>query len=888
MKIDKYSAHVTLASNRFDREKNYWLEKLQGNPVMSTFPADYSRPKLAGYRKAVQSGRLTGPAFTKLVSLSKGSEYGLYMMLLSGVKFLLHKYTSGNDIITGMPGFKRDSGDGPDDTMIILRDRIENHQTYKEFLMSIRQTVTEADEQGFPFEALVYLINLNPEDESLPLINTIVMLDNIHGREMASEIKADTVFNFTYNPGEILLNLEYNAGLYREETVNLLVKSLMNFYETVMADPGIKISDIGLLTDSDKKRLLIDFNNSAAVYPGDKTVQELFEEQAAETPDRVSVFEGEKRLTYRELNERANQLATLLRKRGIGNDSIVGILLERSPEMMVAILGILKAGGTYLPVDPEYPRERIQFILSDSNPALVIVQPGFQDKIGSGKDTLDFERIVGGLDPAETANPPKVNSSRDLAYVIYTSGSTGNPKGVKITHQGLTNYLWWAKKHYLTEGKADCPLFTSISFDLTVTSMYLPLITGGKIGIYRDDEKSFTIKRIIDDGETSLMKLTPTHLMLLDGLHFQKSSLRKLIVGGEELKTDLARRIYRKFNGAIEIFNEYGPTETVVGCMIHKFDPEKDVQSSVPIGVPADNVKIYVLSHDLQLMPIGAPGEIYISGDGVMQGYLNRPELTAERLLPDPYDPGRKMYKTGDLARWSPDGKLDFLGRVDFQVKIRGFRIELGEVESRLLDHKNIKEAVVIARDDETGGKYLCAYMVTEGEVTVTELRRHLAQSLPEYMIPSYFLPVEKFQFTVNGKIDRNHLPQPNLQRMKLETDYIAPRTGLEKAIADIWKEILKIDKVGLQDNFFDLGGHSLHMIQVNNLVNERLKEELAAEISVATMFQYPTIGSLLQNLSPDRDGNFIEEFETEQETRNQRSNQLLRQMKQLREYESE
>ncbi|MFC5699787.1 amino acid adenylation domain-containing protein, partial [Cohnella faecalis] len=512
-----------------------------------------------------------------------------------------------------------------------------------------------------------------------------------------------------------------------------------------------QLKAIELLSAEEKRQLLHAFNDTKATYPANQTIHGLFEEQVKKTPDHTAVVLESESLTYAELNGRANQLARVLRGKGVGADRIVGILAERSLEMIVGILGILKAGGAYLPIDPDYPAERIGYMLEDSGADILLTQKRLQGQtMGFAGEVLhvDDERLY-ALDDTDLAH---MGSSKDLAYVIYTSGSTGKPKGAMITHQGLVNYVSWANKVYMQEDRLDSALFSSISFDLTVTSLYLPLITGNKVVVYHGENQASVIRRIIEEDKVGLLKLTPSHLKLLetDRRLSSSTSMKRLIVGGEDFSHALAQSIYEKYEGKVEIYNEYGPTETVVGCTVYLFDAGSKGYTSVPIGVPASNVQIYLLNSYMQEVPIGVAGEMYISGDGVSRGYLNQPELTAEKFVANPFAPGERMYRTGDLARWLPDGNIEYLGRIDEQVKVRGHRIELGEVESALRSHESVKEATVIARKDEEGSAYLCAYFVTNGNLGAAELRKHLSEMLPQYMIPSFFVRVEQMPLTPN------------------------------------------------------------------------------------------------------------------------------------------
>jgi amino acid adenylation domain-containing protein len=570
-------------------------------------------------------------------------------------------------------------------------------------------------------------------------------------------------------------------------------------------------------------------------------------------------------------------------EKAVESDTIVAVMLERSPEMIAAILGILKAGSAYMPIDPDYPQERINYMLKDSNARLIIKKseirnpksetnpndPNSNDQNKkAGVTVLDFEHLN-----FEFVSNFEIHASNlsalNLAYVIYTSGSTGRPKGVMINHRAIVNYIWWAAGTYVKNEKMDFPLYTSISFDLTVTSIFTPLVTGNTIVVYRGEDKRLPLDRIIHEDRVGVVKLTPSHFRLIRHQpgNISTANIKRFVVGGEDLEKNLALDIYKKFNGTIEIYNEYGPTEAAVGCMIYRFDPHKDDRRSVPIGIPINNMQIYIVHSHFNLVPCGVPGELCIGGVGVARGYLNRPELTFEkfrravighsslviggssRLSPypshSPNSPYSPIYHTGDLGRWQPDGNIEFLGRIDHQVKIRGFRIELGEIENHLLAYDGIKETVAMAREDKSGDKYLCLYFVSEKELTVSELREYLSRQLPNHMIPTHFIHLEKIPLTLQSKVDWRALPLPDESRPQLKVTYVAPESDLEKILTQTWGEIIKRDKVGIYDNFFELGGTSLDIVRVNG----KLQELLNIDIPVVTIFRYPTISDFAQYL---------------------------------------
>ena len=617
------------------------------------------------------------------------------------------------------------------------------------------------------------------------------------------------------------------------------------------------------LSEHEHRSLVIEYNDSAASYPADKTIVELFEAQVARTPNDEALRLGERSLSYRELNERANQMAAHLRTLGAGPERLVVLYMEHSIEVVCAILGVLKSGAAYAPVDPATtPTERLAFILQDIAegtaaavaPPVLITHSGLVSSLPrDAAEVVTLDSDFAQIEPYPTSNPKSEASPRNLAYVIYTSGSTGKPKGVLIEHGSLVNYIWWANQKYGQGERLTWPLFSSLAFDLTVTSIFTPLISGGRIVIYREDagRHGMAVLRVVEDQAVDIVKLTPSHLVMIKDMDLGGTRIRKLIVGGEDFKTELALDITKTFGRRVEIYNEYGPTEATVGCMIHQYHAEKDRGLSVPIGIPAANAGVYILDEHFSPVATGMIGEMYIAGDGLARGYLNRPELTEQKFLTaaDPRQDGGagslRLYKTGDIARWSADGRMEFLGRADFQVKVKGLRIELGEIEARLLAHSGVRECVV---DVQTGTDQLVAYYVSEKPLTVAKVRAHLGEALPDYMVPTYVVWLEKLPLTPNGKVDRKALPIPTHEHVQPVHDFTKPRSEAEQELAAIWTEVLNVEDVGVNDDFFDLGGHSLLAIKLLS----RIRDEFETALPIATLFETSTIAGLAEILDKE------------------------------------
>jgi len=599
--------------------------------------------------------------------------------------------------------------------------------------------------------------------------------------------------------------------------------------------------------------LLIEFNETKVDYPQDKLLHELFEEQAARTPDGVAVRFKDEQLTFAELNARSNQLAHYLRAAGIGPESLVAVALDRSPQMVVALLAVIKAGGAYVPLDMTYPPERVSFMLEDAAVPVLLTQervlerlPFYETKV------ICVDAEWPEIAEQSSDNPQRCGHPQNPAYVIYTSGSTGKPKGVVIPHLGLVNYLNWATMRYEVGEGCGAAVHSPAGFDLTVTTLFAPLLAGRGILLVPEEQGIEGLSAALQSqSDWSLVKITPSHLEVLNQLlppETAAGSTRAIVIGGEAL---LAEHLtfWREHAPKTHLINEYGPTEAVVGCCVYEVPRDASLAGAVPIGRPIANARIYLLDASLKPVSTHVAGELYIGGVGLARGYLNRPELTAEKFIPDPFsaEPGARLYRTGDLARFLSDTNVEYLGRCDHQVKLRGFRIELGEIEVVLGQAPDVSETAVLLREDMPGDQRLVAYVVARNGTPpqINDLRGYLQAQLPEYMIPSAFVTLDALPLTPNGKVDRRALPVPEGLRPKLEAAYVAPQTETEHIISVIWQEALQIEKVGIHDNFFDLGGHSLLMVRVNR----KLQAAFHKEITMIDLFKFPTINALAQFL---------------------------------------
>jgi amino acid adenylation domain-containing protein len=608
------------------------------------------------------------------------------------------------------------------------------------------------------------------------------------------------------------------------------------------------------LNDKDLHQLLYQFNDTKAEYPKDKVLQELFQEQVEKTPNNLAVIFRDKKLTYRELNERSNQLARTLRKRGVRPDQIVGLMVDDNTiEMIIGMISILKAGGAFLPIDPDFPKERIEYMFADSNIAILLTQGKLRDEIRFEGEIINLENQ--SLFTGECSNLEKINQSNDLVYVIYTSGSTGKPKGVQIEHTSIVNQIFGLEKIYTFNSSLHHILLAPITFDPSVQQIFLPLTSGGKLFLVSKSTKhnikelwEFIVSNRVDIVNTvpSLMNVLLDNVNSCDGLHF-----KYIILAGEVFKKNLYLRLKENLS-AEKIINIYGPTEAAINTTLYECKPE-EINATVPIGKPLMNYSVFILDEQQNILPIGADGEICISGVGLAQGYLNNPELTAEKFVANPFIPGERMYRTGDLGRWTATGNIEFLGRIDYQVKVSGIRVELGEIETVLGQHTAVQETVVIDHEDYSGNKRLIAYVVPKQEQTITidEMRSFLKDKLPDYMVPSAFVIMDALPLTPNGKVDRHALPDPEQIRQEPKDTYIPPRDELESQVTKIWEKVLGIEHIGVRDNFFDLGGTSL------------LAMILFAEIEKLTGRNFP-LSTILDAPTIERMANILRKSEEE------------------------
>ncbi len=851
-KLDMNGVKLTLLppgvlDDRLAKEKSYWLRALSGDLVVTRIPLDFSKSGAFTSEKNRISFELKPELAAGLIELCGGSDSLVFTVLVAALTVCLHKYTGIEDVIVGTTIHERNGDTSALNNALALRNRVDDRLTVAELLENVKRTTGEAyANQKYPLDRVLELLNIEYPDNRAPFFNTIIVLESINNKENISHLKHDILLEFSSRNGSISGAIEYNLRLFKAETIKVFARHYAKALQDLICNPEAPVSSIELLSESEKHELVFSLNNTQMEYPKDKTIHRLFEEQVERTPNQEAVVFEDSVLTYRELNLKANRLANQLRALGVEQGTPVGICMDHCPEMVVGILGVLKAGGTYAPLDPAHPSGRLSFIANDARLAVLLTQSRFVNRFaGERMRIISLDVDLEAFSETDDGNLAAVGAADNVAYVIYTSGSTGEPKGVMVKHRSLVNYIWWANRIYLRNENLDFALYSSLAFDLTVTSIYLPLITGNKIVIYKADGEATPIVKALKEGKVGVLKLTPSHLSLIKDMDNRDCRIERLIVGGEALEVDLARRIHQSFGGDVEIYNEYGPTEATVGCMIHKFNPDRDDRAFVPIGRPAPNTQIYVLDQFLKPVAENVPGELYIAGDGLAQGYLNREDLTYDRFIENPFVAGGRMYRTGDVARWLPEGVVEFMGRKDEQVKFHGYRVELNEVRSALNRHSQIRDSVVRVLKDEHGNDFMVAYYVSRQEIETSQLRAFLAESLIRETIPNVFVHLRKLPLTLNGKINYRALPTLAGARQSLGQTFETPRNPVEQELAAIWAKVLGLGQVSVYDNFFELGGHSLLSTQVIS----RVRAAFGVDLSLGLLFETPTIAGLAREV---------------------------------------
>jgi len=830
----------------------FWKNQLAGAPASVDLATDRQRPAVQTFGGASQKMLIEGSLADELRSLSQGKDTSLFNTLLAAYAVLMYRYSRQEDLVLGTRVAGRTQPDsqkviGPLENMLALRISVSEEMTFFDLLTRTRDVVQAAfAHENVPFDTVVRELHLERDMSRHPVFQvTFSMQDADTAKlepaatwfEVANpQEQFDLSIDVAEKNKQVEVRFGYNSDLFEASTITRMMGHFRNLLESAANNPTMPVSRMPLLSSAERQRLIVEWNDTRVPYPPVECLHEFFEQQVERTPGAVAVTHNGQSLTYRELNERANSVAHYLRKQGVGPEVLVGICVERSLEMMVGILGILKAGGAYVPLDPAYPKDRLAVILEDAKVRVLLTQERLIDML-----TQQSAHLV-RLDSAwpviaeeSTVNPPRSATRKNLDYVLFTSGSTGRPKGVALEHRSAVIFVHWARQVFLPEEIAGTLFSTSISFDLSVFEMFVPLSMGGTVIIAQN---ALELPELPAAADVTLINTVPSAIAALIRMEGVPPSVRVVNLAGEALLSRLAQQIYQE-TSVDKVYNLYGPTEdttystyTLVPC-----------GGEVTIGKPLFNTQTYILDQSRQVVPIGVPGELYLAGDGLARGYFGREDLTNERFVPNPFSdgPDARMYRTGDLSRFLANGEIEYLGRIDNQVKIRGFRIELEEIETVLSHQPSVESVVVIAREDIPGDKRLVAYVVPSGNsISAAVLQDAIRVKLPEYMVPSAFVELKQLPLSPNGKINRRMLPAPSISTME-RTEIIEPRNDLERTLVKIWEKVLGVNKIGVRDDFFDLGGHSLMAARVLTEVEKATGKDL----QLSTLFRGATIESL-------------------------------------------
>ena len=869
-----------LQGEALDQQLSYWKQKLEGAPPVLDLPTDRPRPAVQSFRGAEYPLVIKGELAESLRAMSRRESVTLFMTMLAVFKTLLYRYTGQEDLVVGSWVANRRAREtegllGMIINTILLRTNLSEKPSFRELLKRVRQVCLGAYAyQDLPFEKLVEALqperslSYNPlfqvlfafQDTATPSLELPEMsMQVIEAHNQSAKFDLNVVvlppreqlagLRVANVTDEITVLIEYSTDLFERETIIRMAGHYQMLLESVVKGVDRSIADLEMLTQEERVRVIEEWNATGAEYPAEKGVNEMIEEQVERSPEEAAVIYEDQQLSYGELNRRANQFAHYLEKLGVGPEVQVAICVQRSLEMVIGLLGVLKAGGAYVPMDPGYPGERLAYMLEDSQAQVVVTQQELVERLPLSRARLvcidrDWERVAQESD----GNPAAGVKPENLAYVIYTSGSTGSPKGVRIERRALTNFID-SMGHKPGFGERDVLIaVTSLSFDISMLEIFLPVVSGGRVVVASREAVAdgFQLMRMLMDSGATHMQATPATWRLLVEAGWKGGAGMSVLCGGEALPPDLANKLLER---SPLVWNLYGPTETTIWSSMWSVEERC---GAVPIGRPIRNTQIYVTDGRYQPVPIGVEGKLYIAGAGVAQGYMNRADMTADTFVPNVFGkPGSRMYRTGDVARYSPDGELEYVGREDHQVKLRGYRIELGEIEAALSEHETVKQCVVIVREYEGGEKRLVGYVVGREEEGVRgeELRRYLRGKLPEYMVPWAIVELKEMPMTANGKLDRKRLPAPEVGQAEGGEERVRGRTPIEEIVSDIFSEVLGEDEVGVNENFFEIGGHSLLATQVIS----RVREALGVEIGVRAVFESPTVSGLARAVERER-----------------------------------
>ncbi len=833
-----------------ERQLTYWGNKL-ANLAPLVLPSDQPRQALQTY-----NGNTVGISFPlelsrTIAGFSQTHGVTLYITLLAAFKILLAKYTGQTDIVVGSPIANRNQPElerliGIFVNSIVLRTDLAGNPSFEDLVDRVKETSLGAfDHQDLPFERLVEELQPTRDPSRNPLFQVMFSVQNVPYERL--RLPGLTILNFDRgdlntrfdlecyvwegNDGGLTVNLIYNSDLFRREFIEQLGRHYQRILEGVVPDPLIRLSEVAFLEEHERRELLGEGNNSPIDSHKDQSISQLFEEMVKTHPEKVALIRDEVQLTYRQLSQRSNQLAHYLRRQGVGPEKRVGVCMERGVDLVICLLGILKAGGAYVPLDPNYPPDRVAYLLDDAQVTLLLTSPTQIPQLPPYSGLLltpDWKAIS----RESVVVPPVLTHPENLAYVLYTSGSTGRPKGVMITQENVMTFLNWVHQVFSKEDLTGVLASTSVCFDLSIFELFGPLTHGGTVVVV---DNALSLSKLVDQDRVTLVNTVPSAMRELVSRQ-RPPGVRIVNLAGEPLHASLVKQIYQEWE-VDKVHDLYGPSETTTYATFGVRLPA----GPATIGRPLSTTTVNVLDGGGQLVPRGVKGELSIGGGQVARGYWQRPTMTAQNFVPHPYSsqPGRRIYRTGDQVRWTREGDLEFHGRQDGQIKVRGYRIELGEIEVAVSQHPDIQEVVVLCREDSPGGKELVAYVVGEKiKEVVPVLRAYLLERLPEYMVPSVFVVLDLMPLTPNGKIDKASLPPPDSKDRTQGARYIPPQGTIQQGIAKIWKEVLQVEKVGIHDNFFDLGGHSLLLAKVQ----WAFQTQLECSVSMVECFKYPTI----------------------------------------------
>jgi amino acid adenylation domain-containing protein len=869
-----------LDSAEGERLWSYWEKQLSGELPVLEFPVQRQPRTVQSYHGATVTFALGAELTERVKSLSQQHAVTTYVILLAALQVLLYRYTGQKRILVGSPTAGRQSAKlrnvvGYFVNPIVLSADFSGAPTFEAFLAEVGQTVLRAfDHQEYPFALLVEQLQLERDPDRSPVFQAMFVLQkalmsdeeslvsfalgedgvkiNLGNLELTSlalqapDVQFDLKLAVAEKDGNIKASLEYNTDLFNQETAGRLARHYQILLESITTQPDLPVLSLNLLSESEKKQLIEEWNDTYADYSREVCLHQLIENQVERTPDAIAIVYEEQSLTYGELNSRANQLAHQLRKLGVGPEEVVAVLMERSLEMVISLLAILKAGGAYLPLDPTYPAERLAFIVENADARVVLSQRRCEQiLLGKEAQVLFVDEAAKAIAGTELPNIDSGVTAENVAYVIYTSGSSGEPKGVMNTHGGICNRLLWMQETYGLTTSDSVLQKTPFTFDVSVWEFFWPLIAGARLVVARPEghrDPAYLVD-LIKAGEITTMHFVPSMLqsfLATPGVE-NCTSLRRVFSSGEALTRSIEQEFFKRLG--CELHNLYGPTEAAVDVSFWECERFGE-REQVPIGKPIANTQLYVLNNELGPVPVGVHGEIYIGGAGLARGYLQNASSTAEKFIPDPFSmrAGARLYRAGDEARHLPDGNIEYRGRLDQQVKLRGYRIELGEIESVLQRHEAVAQCVVNVWETQSGDKRLVGYVVWEVAqgITVEDLRRYLSERLPEYMVPGQWVVMDQLPLTSNGKVNRKALPAPQ-QSDLLSNEYAAPRTATEEILAAIWSELLEVEQVGIHDNFFSLGGHSLLVTQVIS----RIRAAFSVDVPIQRFFYSPNIADL-------------------------------------------